>query len=337
MCSFATGGREVAAGARRFTVGNMKSKALWLASASLLLVDAGSVAASQLPGWYVGLEGGISVVDDVGAFRSHTVGLPSTATSNVAVTFDSGWALLATVGHSWDSGLRLEGELGYRSNKHAIPTSSRTGDFDEFSLMANIAWDCRLSPKFTLTLGAGAGYDNVMFSDGHVDDSDWRLAYQGIAGLRYALAKRTDFALTYRYLRVDGPSFSGTHSTHIDLYTFDDVSKHTLTLGFIFALAGEAAPPLPTPPLPPVVTPPQNFVLHFKKKCVLTHEADLTLTDAASEARRAGPVRVRLEGDAQTDDALDCRLNAAKKNLNDKGVPLSALSSAGDELVIQAW
>ena len=41
-----------------------------------------------------------------------------------------------------------------------------------------------------------------------ITDTDGNFAYQGIAGLSWAMGHRTDLTLTYRYLNVDSPSFS---------------------------------------------------------------------------------------------------------------------------------
>jgi opacity protein-like surface antigen len=306
---------------------------------SALIVAAFGTAAAGDDQAYVGLEGGLNLVDDVSAFRSHT-GVPF-GTSNVAVNFDSGWAMLATVGYSFaDAGMRIEGEAGYRSNKMMIPTSTRSGDFDELTLMLNIAADVKVTPRFALTLGAGVGGDKPFFNDGVIDDEgDWRLAYQGIAGLRLQLAKRVDLALNYRYLRVDGPSFGGPHGGHSDLYTLDDLDKHTVTLGFVFGL-GAAEPPPPPPPEapPPPPPPPRDFTVYFDKKCNLTADANAALTEAGSVARQSGSAVVRFvsaNGGAADEATSACRFRAAKANLLAKGIPEGAISQgAADELRI---
>lgn len=300
--------------------------------ASVALVAACEFAQAKPTDFYIGLEGGLSMVGDIHAFRSHT-GVVS-GTSNVALGFDPGWALIATVGHVFDNGFRLEGEAGFRNNKMTIPTSSRQGDFDEWSLMLNAAFDMRVGPKMIFTVGGGVGGDQAMFNDGVVDDGDkWRLAYQGLAGFKYALGSHVDLALTYRYLRVDGPSFSGPHAGHVDTYELEDLTKQTVTLGFVFNLGTTDAPPEMPPAPPPVAPPPpRDFVITFDKKCNLSAEADLTLTEAGSAAKQTGSAVVRLvsSGGTIADTATnDCRFRAAKANLVTKGVPEAAVSQSG--------
>lgn len=200
--------------------------------ATAAVVAMSTAADAAVNGWYVGLEGGVTWVEDLDMFEI----LTGPASFNAVLEQDTGWAALGTVGFAWDR-WRFELEAGYRDND--IDTISFTtglvttnvGELNEFSLMANVLYDIPLGTKFSLTLGAGAGYDRVEFVwDGFAtpfEDDDWRFAYQGIVGLNYELSREFEMYVNYRYLNVEGPDFSFAGNR----FWFDDVTKHTATLG----------------------------------------------------------------------------------------------------------
>jgi OmpA-OmpF porin, OOP family len=209
----------------------MKTRTLLLGAVALAALTSPAYAGQN---WYVGIESGanwISDVDAVGVFDPPGITI-TTLTGTIET--DSGWAILATTGFSIGERWRLEGELGYRENM----TTSDYIEVAEWSLMLNVLHDIPLSPNLDLTLGAGIGYDFATLDFfGILDDTDSNFAYQGIAGLSFGLSSTADLTLTYRYLGVQGPSFSvsaGGYSASADL---DDVSKHALTVGIRFNLS----------------------------------------------------------------------------------------------------
>ena len=119
----------------------------------------------------------------------------------------------------------------------------RNGEFDEWSFMVNVLYDIPLTDKLDLNIGVGAGADLADFDDSSsVNDDDWNFAYQGIVGLSYALNDRLDLTLTYRYLNVDSPSFSGDNGWSIERYDLDDVEKHSVTVGLRWDLHEDETP-----------------------------------------------------------------------------------------------
>jgi OOP family OmpA-OmpF porin len=309
---------------------------------------AGTATAGQLPGWYIGLEGGANWVNDVDA--SAVLGGGTTIFGSAS--FDTGWAVLATVGYSFHNHFRIEGEIGYRHNEidsttnTTIPVAGTgTGDLNELSLMANVLYDIRLGERLVLTLGAGLGADRAELESGATSLDEWSFAYQGIAGLGYNLNRKTQLTLNYRYFKAGDITWDvGPAPAAI---TFDDVTKHTVTLGLRYSFGHEEveAPPPPPAPMPP---PPPNkhFIIFFGfNKCNITAEADSVLSEAAAAAKATGSASVTIVGHTDTvgsnaynQKLSECRANAAKSNLAGKGVPDGAISTSGKgetELMVQ--
>jgi OOP family OmpA-OmpF porin len=193
-----------------------------------------------------------------------------------------------------------------------------------------------------------------MLDDGVIDDNDWRFAYQGIVGLSYALGSRTDLSLTYRYLRASGPDYTGLHTvptSHFDRESYDDLVKHTLTIGLRYDLWPDAveepmAAEAPPPPPPAAAEPAQSFMIFFGfNKCNITPEADNVLGQAAEAAHQMGNVAIQIVGHTDTvgsnrynQKLSECRSHAAKSTLVGKGVPEAAIATSGrgeTELLVQ--
>src|SRR5262249_53155363 len=157
-----------------------------------------------------------------------------------------------------------------------------TGDVWEASFMLNLLYDIPLSSDFWVSLGAGAGGDFAKLTLGPESDSadDWNLAYQGIAGLNFAIGRQTALTLNYRYFRVHDPGFYFLALKGIVL-NGDDFVKHTVTIGLRYALESpssyvevESASSPPPPPPEATSAPPQQFIVFFGfNKYNLTSEA----------------------------------------------------------------
>ncbi len=338
----------------------MKFRSLLLGAAAAMSF-AGVAQAEHFHGWYVGLEGGANWVADnnvtfIGTFPT----TPFSASTRANMSFDTGWAVLATVGYGFGQHWRIEGEAGYRSNKIAsavTPSGSpivSDGDLREMTLMANILYDIPITSRFMFTLGVGAGADYAnLETSGPFEDKDWFFAYQGEAGFSYALTSRTDLMLNYRYLRVVDPSFHDTIGPVNATIAMDDIQKHTVTLGLRYALWAQEEevqvappPPPPPPPAPPPPPPTTHFIIFFGfNKCNITAEADGVLSEAAQAAKSMGSAAISIVGHTDTSGSprynqklSECRSNAAKTNLVGKGIPDGAISASGKgetELMVQ--
>ncbi len=317
----------------------MKLKLTLLGTVAALSIISASQSNAHNQGWYIGLEGGANWIGDTEYVFNEDEWDETFGTMD----FDTGWAALGTIGYGFERNWRVEFEAGYRDND-ADPffggkerTPIRDGNLTEWSFMANVIYDVPLSERLDLNIGIGAGADFADFEDNRgFSGDDWNFAYQGIVGLSYAISNRLDMTLTYRYLNVDAPTFSNAN----DSYAFEDVEKHTVTVGLRYDLHEDEAPLPPAPPAPPPAPPmdaPEQFVVFFGfNKCNITAEADAVLSEAASAAKSSGAASVLIVGHTDTmgsnsynEKLSDCRANAAKSGLIAKGVSAGSISATG--------
>ncbi len=265
----------------------------------------GSAANAQdRNGWYIGLEGGgvwLADIDSVSVFDPDAPGL--NVTTPDTVPFDTGWAAIGTVGHRFAGNWRWEVEVGYRDNDDDTGLVQVT----EWSAMLNVLYDIPLGRSFALSLGAGAGADNMELEIpvAAFQDRNWNFAYQGIAGLTMAVSDRIDLFANYRYLRVHEPDFESrvvVPGAGFTTITFDDVQKHTATIGlrYNFGVKAEPPPPVaPPPPPPPPPAAPKEFIVFFgHNKSNLTPEAMDVIRQAASAAKEYGSATITVVGHA---------------------------------------
>lgn len=320
-----------------------------LLGTALAMALGGAAEAGQINGWYVSLEGGANWIDD---WNHDFFATPSEA------TLDTGWAVLASTGYGW-RGWRLEFEAGYRDNDvdtYTIgappPVANLTADVWEASFMANVLYDLQLTDTLSVSLGAGGGGDfaNVDFSLGgpSFEADDWSFAYQGIAGINYAVGRRTALFLNYRYLRVVDLEFDFRPATAVFLNNGDDVVKHTATIGIRYALYSPSVMTdvPPPPPEPATGTAPRQFIVFFGfNKYNLTSEALRVISEAVVAAKDTGSASVLITGHTDTvgSNGYNQRLsvrraNIVKAEMVRQGISPAAISSTGKgelELLVQ--
>ena len=313
------------------------------AAASLALGSAAN--ATTINGWYVSLEGGGNWVED----WDHTFAFPGTAPGSAS--FDAGWAVLASVGYGFGGGWRAEFEAGYRDNDGdgatfsgaAFPETTLNWDMSEATLMLNVLYDIPLTERMSFSLGAGAGADFAMvdhnFFGTPVDDDHWSFAYQGIAGLNYAVGQQTDLFVNYRYMRVTDPEFAFLPIGAT--VSGDDVVKHTATIGLRYRFGAAPAPVVepPPPPPPPPAEPaaPREFIVFFgHNKSNLTAEALTVIKQAADAAKQFGSATIMVVGhaDRSGSDAYNQKLslrraNAVKGELVTQGIGSGSITVSG--------
>ena len=241
----------------------------------------------------------------------------------VKLKTDLGWGVNLSAGYAglFIPEFRVEGELAYRLNHVSKVTESPatfpcftgscpgTGHMDSFAIMANGYYDFLNSSQFTPYLGVGAGAARVSLNDVGITSpfnftasaSDWKFAYQGIAGVRYTINPTWSVNLDYRYFATLDPKFDinffGFHTTQKMQY-----HTHNIFLG----LAYHIVPPPPAPPVavapppPPVAPPPaaaKQFVVYFEfDKSNLTPEGAKVVSDAAAAFRAGGSAQVAVSG-----------------------------------------
>jgi len=316
----------------------------------------GVAGAGSANGWYLSLEAGANWVDDWSSIATRDNVGPVAAEG----AFSTGWAAFGSVGYAFASHWRAELELGYRSNELDGTTPGGLlwdqGDLTEATAMANVIYDIRLADKLGLALGVGAGADYAELTDQRggleFSDEDWNLAYQGIAGLNYAIGSRTTAFVNYRYLRVSNPDFNmRDQATSAYEFDGDDFAKYTVTAGLRYALNApqavfEDTPTAPQPPIAEPAGPSRQFIVFFGfNKYNLTSAALRVIAEAVIAAKETGAATVLITGHTDTVGSPEFnqrlsmrRSNAVKSEMVRQGVSAAAISTTGKgelELLVQ--
>ncbi len=314
----------------------MKLKSLLLGAAASLTAALLAVPASAHPnGWYIGIAGGGSWVRD-GDVTHSGVGFSHL---EYPQEWDAGWIGAGNVGYRWPN-WRLELELAYRHNEgNQVGFPLRPTELTEFSQMLNAYYDIPLSPKWTFSFGAGIGGDSMSYEAPTFHPSfedDYVLAGQLIAQVSVAVSQRLELYVDYHYLMTSDPEFEISASPTED-YSFD-VKKHALMIGLRYDLHADEEPLPPPPPAPPPPPPmAKQFIIFFGfNKCNITSEADAVLNEAASAAKSGGGASVRIVGHTDTSGSnaynqklSECRADATKSNLVNKGISEGSISTSG--------
>lgn len=148
--------------------------------------------------WYLGMDAGVAFQQDVT--------LSDTAGDRENVTFDPGARLDFDLGYNFTKNWATELEMGLIINqvKHSafLGTDFMEVDFVELPVMLNVIYTQPLGRHFSARIGAGMGgaFSNYSNEFGGTTESDTAFAFQGVAGLGYAINARWDLAVTYRFL-----------------------------------------------------------------------------------------------------------------------------------------
>jgi len=314
-----------------------------------------TAASAQTDGWYVGAEAGANFVPKI----------KFNATANTwAQQQDPGYAILGQVGYGFGK-IRLEGEIGWRQNeinKYAddFGPASPSGNISGVSIMGNAYYDFVNSSKWTPYIGVGIGgidvnFDNLKAGGLPVtNDGDFLFAYQGIAGVSYAVNDQLSVKADYRYLgttdgnfsvasRLGGGSAQGSYASHSVLvgftWKFGAPAPQQVAQQAAAAPAPAAPAPAPAPaPKPVQAAPiPKNFMIFFDfDKSDLTPEAKSILTQAVDAAKKQNATGFDLTGftdtvgTAQYNQKLsERRAESAKKFLVSIGVPANEIHTSG--------
>ncbi|MBU0724994.1 MAG: OmpA family protein [Alphaproteobacteria bacterium] len=278
----------------------MATKARLLAAALVLTMP--SLALAQQPGPYIGFGLGGNFLEDSDISGSGV---------NTDAEFDWGPMGAATLGYSF-GGPRLELEFSYRVNDvDKVGGANGGGEARAGALMVNALYDFHFG-GFKPYIGVGIGGASVKFdgvgpvAGSSVNDSDIVLAYQGIAGVGYALSPQLDLFADYRYFATEDSSFNGPTGS-VD----GEYSAHTVMVGVRYFFNGPAKPaaapvaaPAPQPAPAPVAAPapppvPRNYLVFFDfDRSDLTADARQIVKLAADNAKKGGISRLQLVGHA---------------------------------------
>lgn len=269
-----------------------------MAATAIALVA--SPAFAGAPGPYVGIEGGVTIPPstDLDVVLNNTTASPNTSTTysnGYDVKYKTGWAFDAIAGYKFGL-FRLEGEGGYQraSVKNVNVNSTLLGDVGTASgttatvsdlglgtrmgvwkLMANALIDGDFGGGFGGYIGGGAGRAWTSFSG----DKDNAWAFQGIAGLRYAITPNIDAGVKYEYFHTgklqygDGFTVNGTNFTTSAKGNYD---SHSVLASLVYNFNSPEAPlpvpaaapaPPPPPPAPATQTCPDGSVIEATASC----------------------------------------------------------------------
>ncbi|MGX7927361.1 OmpA family protein [Tsuneonella sp. HG094] len=310
----------------------MRKLVIGLAMASTAIA---SPALARDGAWYVELDGGPMIVEDI---DFDVAGVADSVTTDTHYGYDFG----GIVGYDFGF-IRLEAEAGYRaadldtlsSTRPLFPTAAPAGtyaaggDMSVLSFMLNGLVDFGPDDGLQGFVGGGVGVARTkvngatvdVSSPGWLDDSDSGFAWQALAGVRAPLTDSIDVGLKYRFFNTAGLDLVDTSGRDVE----GKWRSHSLlgTIGFNFGgapapmqtcwdgtqlpmdatcPARPVPPPPPPPPPPPVVAPVCNkgpYIVFFEwDKSDITPEAATILNNAVSAYANCGSAAVMLAGHA---------------------------------------
>ena len=184
--------------------------------------------------WYLSMDAGVACQQDV--TMSDTIG------DSENVTFDPGARLDFDFGYNFTTNWATELEIGLIINqvKNSVflGTDVMEVDLVELPIMLNVIYTQPLGRHFSAHLGGGVG---GVFSDysnefGGTTESETTFAFQGLAGLKYAINERWDLAVTYQFLGTTehdvGPGWD-SHGNPTE-FKSDGTMTHSVLLALTF-------------------------------------------------------------------------------------------------------
>ena len=339
----------------------MRKLAVVLALASTALA---TPALARDKSWYVGIEGGAMIVEDI----DYDIG----ATANAAsVDHNYGYDVDGVIGYDF-GGFRVETEVGYKSatvdgytstvttpryNTAGAIVATPAGSYDyaggktsALSFMLNGLLDFGEDDGIQGFVGGGVGVARVKANyalntrGNFVDDSDTVFAWQGLAGVRAPLTDHIDATLKYRFFNADNVKL-----VDVTNRTFEGrFRSHSILGGLTYNFGTPTPPPppaepAPLPPPPPTPEPvaqppvcsPGPFIVFFEwDKSDITPEAGSILDNAVSQYQNCGNAQVMLAGHADKSGAASYnvglsqrRADSVKAYLSSHAVPDSVIST----------
>ena len=290
-------------------------------------------------GFYLQGGGGANFLDDDNI--PNIVG----GASNHDITYDSGWLGLGAAGWAFDETLRLEIELGYRSNEMQGVSNTGVGptqitkasDVSAFSQMVNVIFDIPLSERVDFSVGGGAGgalVDAGIAVPGvtALDDDQYLFAYQALAGLSYNLFPNWQAFVDYRYFATSGADLTSAIAPTVDFEL--DYDSHSAVIGLRYFFNEPAPAPAPEPVAQDLG--PWNVFFDTNKSNISAAAAS-TISTAVAQTQDANiPLRFNVVGHTDTvgsasyNDALSIRrAEAVKGELERLGVPANEIAITG--------
>ena len=300
-------------------------------------------------GWYFGSETGLSL-------------LPKQKFNNLNNSFsvDSspGFSIFGQMGYQFYD-YRLESEVSWRSNTIRSFTFNSlshngTGSIQPLNLLFNGYYDIKTGSSFTPYVGAGIGGARISAnsigynSKIYIDNDQFVPAYQGIAGVSYAIDSHLSLKADYRYFRAPNARFSeiglGSASS--------DYANHSVQLGFTYKFGASSNPPSEVktvsaavlPPVPSTVpatpvsnAPQKEFTIFFDfDKSIVTPEGLKTISNVTTVIKDSKNASITLIGQADRAGTPEYnyklslkRAKAVREQLVKSGVSSSIINVIG--------
>ncbi|MEQ8388034.1 MAG: OmpA family protein [Alphaproteobacteria bacterium] len=279
------------------------------------------MAAPAADGLYGAIGGGATFLEDA----------DNTGSITVESEFDPGFGVLGNMGYDWGD-FRTELELSYReadidrlqiTNDNGLGvaagvgslnglSTSGDGEMRAFAVMGNVLYDMPLGRDFVPYVGGGIGIADVKLDADALgariaDSSDDVLAYQGIAGVAYALTEQLYLFADYRYFATTDPELADVSGGAFD----SEFKSHNVFAGLRFYFNAPKAPApapqpvaTPAPPPPPAESEPETiptFIVFFDwDRANIRSDAEGILRDAIAASGEHGITRIVLTGHADT-------------------------------------
>ncbi len=239
------------------------------------------------------------------------------------INYDTGYAVLGSLGWGFGNGLRLEVEGNFRDNgldtvTRGHVTAHASGRNNTIGVMTNVLYDMDIGLNWAYPyIGGGVGYawsqyDNARasisspFASARSNNTTGGFAYQAIAGVAFPIPAVRGLSLTaeYRFFGVNGGTISGTacgiDCTRAHFHTSDQ-QNHSALLGVRYAFNAAPAAVMAAP-APAVVTPPtRSFLVFFDwDKSTLTDRARAIVQEAATASKSTQHTVIEVNGYADT-------------------------------------
>jgi opacity protein-like surface antigen len=169
-------------------------------------------------GLYIGLRGSMAFRGKDGAISVPTAPTPTALRGS----HDTGYGGAIVLGGHLPEGFKVELEGSWRHRPYDSKTlggitTAATGFRDTGAVMGNLLWEAPL-PEYTglpirpfIGGGAGLAYTEARLSDNPTStnrylasSSDWRFAWQAMAGFKVDVAPGARLTAAYRYMQING-------------------------------------------------------------------------------------------------------------------------------------
>ena len=327
----------------------MRFRSLSLAFAALL---AAPLAAQAQPfqGLYVGAGAGYNLPENY------------PLAGGAALEPRGGFVGLGSVGYALGNGFRFELEGNYRHADlgRTNLTSSSSGTFQTYGVMANVLFDIDVGiPLIFPYVGGGAGYawsnlsrsavftaNSFPLLSNHFDETKGGFAFQAIGGLSFPIPGVPGLSITseYRFFGIPGSENFAGNQVVADVPAVLPATlkvqhqyNHSFLLGVRYAFNVAAPIPAAAPTAAPAPAASRSYLVFFDwDKATLTDRARQIIREAADNSTRVQYTRIEVNGYTDTSgthqynqDLSLRRARAVQVELIKDGVPASAITAQG--------